>query len=194
MQPVAYVYNNDITSFVFSQDHPMKPMRMRMAHSLIEDYQLTRYMRVFNGRRASPEEICEFHHPDYIEYLKNWVNPDAQSIIKQYAPESFSNKQPESEKFNEMYKINRTFDCPSFDGLYNFCELAVGSSLDAADLIISGEAHTAINWSGGYHHAKKSEASGFCYVNDIVVCILELLKVYPRVLYIDIDVHHGDGV
>lgn len=44
------------------------------------------------------------------------------------------------------------------------------------------------------HHAKKKEASGFCYVNDIVLCILELLKFYLRVIYIDIDVHHGDGV
>lgn len=44
------------------------------------------------------------------------------------------------------------------------------------------------------HHAKKSNASGFCYVNDIVLAILELLKYYPRVLYIDIDIHHGDGV
>lgn len=51
-----------------------------------------------------------------------------------------------------------------------------------------------INWSGGLHHAKKFEASGFCYVNDIVIAILELLKYHPRVLYIDIDVHHGDGV
>ena len=44
------------------------------------------------------------------------------------------------------------------------------------------------------HHAKKAEASGFCYVNDIVLAILELLKVFPRVLYVDIDIHHGDGV
>jgi len=51
-----------------------------------------------------------------------------------------------------------------------------------------------INWSGGLHHAKKEEASGFCYVNDIVLAILELLKYHNRVLYIDIDVHHGDGV
>ncbi|CAB1340379.1 unnamed protein product [Coregonus sp. 'balchen'] len=52
----------------------------------------------------------------------------------------------------------------------------------------------AVNWAGGLHHAKKSEASGFCYVNDIVVAILELLKYHQRVLYIDIDIHHGDGV
>lgn len=44
------------------------------------------------------------------------------------------------------------------------------------------------------HHAKKREASGFCYVNDIVIAILELLKYHPRVLYVDIDIHHGDGV
>jgi acetoin utilization deacetylase AcuC-like enzyme len=48
--------------------------------------------------------------------------------------------------------------------------------------------------AGGMHHAKKAEASGFCYINDIVLAILELLKRYQRVLYVDIDIHHGDGV
>lgn len=57
-----------------------------------------------------------------------------------------------------------------------------------------GESDIAINWAGGLHHAKKSEASGFCYINDIVLAILELLKYHARVLYIDIDIHHGDGV
>ena len=53
-----------------------------------------------------------------------------------------------------------------------------------------------MNWAGGLHHAKKSEISGFCYVNvsDIVLAVLELLKYHQRVLYIDIDIHHGDGV
>lgn len=66
--------------------------------------------------------------------------------------------------------------------------------LAAAQKIIDGHSDLAINWMGGLHHAKKSEASGFCYSNDIVLAILELLKVYPRVLYVDIDIHHGDGV
>ena len=52
----------------------------------------------------------------------------------------------------------------------------------------------AVNWSGGLHHAKRCEASGFCYINDLVLAILELLKYHARVLYIDIDIHHGDGV
>lgn len=93
-----------------------------------------------------------------------------------------------------IFKINQNFDNPGFEGLYNFCQLAAGSSIDAADLILTQQADIVINWAGGFHHGKKSEASGFCYVNDIVLCILELLKIYPRVLYLDIDVHHGDGV
>lgn len=60
--------------------------------------------------------------------------------------------------------------------------------------LCSGQTDIAINWAGGLHHAKKCEASGFCYINDIVLAILELLRHHPRVLYIDIDVHHGDGV
>ena len=66
--------------------------------------------------------------------------------------------------------------------------------IEAAQRIANGSTDIAINWAGGLHHAKKREASGFCYVNDIVLGILELLRVFPRVLYIDIDCHHGDGV
>lgn len=70
----------------------------------------------------------------------------------------------------------------------------VGGSIDGAKLLGSGRADIAVNWAGGLHHAKSCEASGFCYVNDIVLAILELLKFFTRVLYVDIDVHHGDGV
>ncbi|XP_073212271.1 histone deacetylase 3 isoform X5 [Lepidochelys kempii] len=69
-----------------------------------------------------------------------------------------------------------------------------GASLQGATQLNNKICDIAINWAGGLHHAKKFEASGFCYVNDIVIGILELLKYHPRVLYIDIDIHHGDGV
>ncbi len=85
-------------------------------------------------------------------------------------------------------------DCPVFDGLYDFCRIYSGASIDGALRLNQQQTDVAINWSGGLHHAKKSEASGFCYINDIVLAILELLKHHPRVLYIDIDIHHGDGV
>ena len=78
--------------------------------------------------------------------------------------------------------------------MYKFCQSYTGASIDGAVRLNQGVADVAINWAGGLHHAKKCEASGFCYVNDIVLAILELLKHHSRVLYIDIDVHHGDGV
>ena len=78
-----------------------------------------------------------------------------------------------------------------FDGMYNFSSLSAGGSIDGAMKLNHGLADIAINWAGGLHHAKKAEASGFCYINDIVLGILELLKYHARVLYIDIDIHHG---
>lgn len=69
-----------------------------------------------------------------------------------------------------------------------------GGSIDAAIRVNHRLSDVCVNWSGGLHHAKKAEASGFCYVNDITLCILELLKYHARILYIDIDIHHGDGV
>lgn len=67
-------------------------------------------------------------------------------------------------------------DCPAFDGLFEFCSISAGGSMDAARRINSGHTDLAVNWAGGLHHAKKREASGFCYVNDIVLGILELLR------------------
>lgn len=122
--------------------------------------------------------MSAFHSEDYIQFLGK-VTPDN---LRGYG--------------NQMQKFNvgEYTDCPVFDGLYEFTQLYTGASLDGAVKLNRGDCDIAINWSGGLHHAKKSEASGFCYINDIVLAILELLKVHARVLYIDIDVHHGDGV
>lgn len=134
---------------------------------------------MYRPRQASPEEFREFHAADYVDFLQR-VSPDnCQEFTKQLA------------KFN----VGRSGgDCPLFDGLFEFCQLTTGGSIDGARKLMCGSSDIAINWAGGLHHAKKSEASGFCYINDIVLAILELLKFFPRVLYIDIDVHHGDGV
>eukprot|EP01039_Chlorochromonas_danica_P004578 gene4579-5018_t len=175
---VSYFYDTDVGLFYYGPGHPMKPHRMRMAHHLILAYGLYRKMDVYRPRRASDYQIQAFHSEDYVEFLKN-VSPDNLR--------SFSNQ---ITKFN----LGENTDCPVFDGLYEFCTISAGGSIDAAVKLNQGLTDIAINWGGGLHHAKKSEASGFCYVNDIVLAILELLKYNPRVLYIDIDVHHGDGV
>jgi len=87
-----------------------------------------------------------------------------------------------------------TPDCPVFKGLYDGAVLATGGTLVGAKLILSGEADVTFNPSGGFHHAGPERASGFCYINDVVLACIKLAEAGKRVLYLDVDVHHGDGV
>jgi len=87
-----------------------------------------------------------------------------------------------------------TSDCPVFEGLYEYALLACGATLVGAKLILAGEADAAFNPSGGYHHAGPEKASGFCYINDVALACMVLAEAGKKVLYIDVDVHHGDGV
>ncbi|XP_027200233.1 histone deacetylase 1 isoform X2 [Dermatophagoides pteronyssinus] len=173
---VCYYYDGDIGNYYYGQGHPMKPHRIRMAHNLILNYGLYRKMEIYRPHKATQEEMTKYHSDDYIRFLKS-IRPDNMSEY---------NKQ--------MQRFNVGEDCPVFDGLYEFCQLSAGGSVAGAVKLNKQATDIAINWGGGLHHAKKSEASGFCYVNDIVLAILELLKYHQRVLYIDIDIHHGDGV
>lgn len=85
-------------------------------------------------------------------------------------------------------------DCPVFPAVYEYSQIYTGGSLEGAWKLNQRRNDIAINWAGGLHHARRSEGSGFCYINDIVLAIMELLRYHPRVVYIDIDIHHGDGV
>ena len=98
------------------------------------------------------------------------------------------------QKDNNPYKIGLCLDVPAFNGFYEFSKLVAGSSLIGANMICENTHDIVLNWIGGFHHAKKDQACGFCYINDCVLAIYRLLYSYWRVLYIDIDVHHGDGV
>ena len=74
------------------------------------------------------------------------------------------------------FSVNVGEDCPVYSGLYEFCQISAGGSIAGAIKLNHGQSDITINWAGGLHHAKRGEASGFCYVNDIVLGILELLK------------------
>ncbi len=87
-----------------------------------------------------------------------------------------------------------TGDCPAFKGVLDHAFWAAGATITAARLINEGKAKIAFNPSGGLHHAGADYASGFCYVNDVVLGCMELTDAGKRVLYLDVDVHHGDGV
>ncbi|XP_065179815.1 histone deacetylase 1-like [Sycon ciliatum] len=173
---VCYYYDSDVGNYYYGQGHPMKPHRIRMTHNLLLNYGLYRKMEIYRPKKADVSELTKYHSDDYIKFLRT-IRPD--NI---------------GEHSKQMPRFNVGEDCPVFDGLFEFCQLATGGSIAGAIKLNKKQADIAINWSGGLHHAKKSEASGFCYVNDIVLAILELLKYHQRVLYIDIDIHHGDGV
>uniref|UniRef100_A0A3P9HIE6 Histone deacetylase n=1 Tax=Oryzias latipes TaxID=8090 RepID=A0A3P9HIE6_ORYLA len=173
---VCYYYDGDVGNYYYGQGHPMKPHRIRMTHNLLLNYGLYRKMEIYRPHKASAEEMTKYHSDDYIKFLRS-IRPDNMS-----------------EYSKQMQRFNVGEDCPVFDGLFEFCQLSTGGSVAGAVKLNKQQTDIAINWAGGLHHAKKSEASGFCYVNDIVLAILELLKYHQRVLYIDIDIHHGDGV
>ena len=66
---VAYFYNEEIGKFYYYKDHPMKPRRLAMTHSLVETFELYQKMDVYRSRHATSEELLKFHHPDYVSYL-----------------------------------------------------------------------------------------------------------------------------
>lgn len=170
------IFLGDIGNYYYGQGHPMKPHRIRMTHNLLLNYGLYRKMEIYRPHKATQDEMTKFHSDEYIRFLRS-IRPDN---MNEYS--------------KQMQRFNVGEDCPVFDGLYEFCQLSAGGSVASAVKLNKQASEICINWGGGLHHAKKSEASGFCYVNDIVLGILELLKYHQRVLYIDIDVHHGDGV
>ena len=171
----------------------MKPWRLHLTKQLVLSYGLHYAMDCYETRAASKEELSQFHAEDYLDFLEAIVPGNMKAAGD-----------------SQMLYYGMGDDCPVFDGLFDYCALYTGSTMSATRTLLAsnapgshagqtssrahGAADIAINWSGGLHHALKSRASGFCYVNDIVLAIQALLTQHPRVLYIDIDVHHGDGV
>ncbi|KIY02334.1 uncharacterized protein Z520_02472 [Fonsecaea multimorphosa CBS 102226] len=182
---VSWHYNPAVEDHHFGQTHPMKPWRLTLTKSLILSYGMHMAMDCYTSRPATRDEIAAFHKEEYLHFLSIATPQNLYDLYPELAtgPQGYS---------SHVFGVGD--DCPIFDGLFSFCSTYTGASIDAARKLCNKQSDIAINWSGGLHHAKKAEASGFCYVNDIVLAILQLLTCHPRVLYIDIDVHHGDGV
>lgn len=147
-----------------------------MTHELVQNYGLFSRMEILRFDEATGEELKSIHLSDYIDHLSS------------VAPGNVSAYNARRQAFDTNE------DCPMFHGVFDYTASSVGGSLAAAKQINLGGSDVCINWAGGMHHAKKGGASGFCYANDIVACIMDLLRHHKRVLYVDIDVHHGDGV
>uniref|UniRef100_A0A8D2LMT4 Histone deacetylase n=1 Tax=Varanus komodoensis TaxID=61221 RepID=A0A8D2LMT4_VARKO len=170
--PPVYVYSAE---YVARCDALCKvPRRASMVHSLITAYSLLDHMRVVKPKVASMEEMASFHTDAYLQHLQK-VSSDG------------DDDHPESAE----YGLGPPHQHP---GIFDYAAAVGGATITAAQSLVEGECRVAINWPGGWHHAKKDEASGFCYVNDAVLGILQLRRKFDRVLYVDLDLHHGDGV
>lgn len=144
-----------------------------MVHSLINAYGISKSLYRLPPQPATIEELERYHDPDYIRHgLQHHTDCSQDS----------------KEEFGLVD------DCPVFESLWPYVQWTAGSTLAAARYLLADHLDVAIHWEGGRHHAGRAKASGFCYVNDCVLAILELRKRFKRVLYIDLDLHHGDGV
>ncbi|QIW99507.1 hypothetical protein AMS68_005025 [Peltaster fructicola] len=194
---VSYHYNSTVEDMHFGKTHPMKPWRLTLTKHLVLGYGLQYSMDTFEAVAASREQVAAFHDPDYVEFLSK-VSPHTFETLSKEP--KFARVIPPKHENDVLdlgpYNLSTSpgADCPVFSDMSTYLFLYTGATMEAASKLITGQSDIAINWSGGLHHAHKSEASGFCYINDIVLAILEMLKRWARVLYIDIDVHHGDGV
>ncbi|OAF61196.1 histone deacetylase [Pseudogymnoascus destructans] len=172
---ISYYYDEDVANHYYREDHPMEPQRIKMTHSLIMHTGIYKKLSILRAKPATADEMKNFHADEYVDFLER-VTPE--TVLP--PPE-------------ECFGLGEN-DCPAFEEVFRFSAISAAGSLEGAAKLGLNNCDIAINWAGGLHHAMKSQASGFCYINDIVLGILELLRHYPRVLYIDIDVHHGDAV
>ena len=171
----AFVYTHRYFDYNYGASHPLKNERLRMTYDLCRAYGLfdLRNMTLVETVPAVEEEILRFHKLAYIEVLKE-------------ASRGFLNE-------HFQYGLGPG-DNPIFPGVWEWSLLQSGASLQCARLVAEKEVRIAFNIAGGLHHAHEDRASGFCYINDPVLAILSLVDRGYRVLYLDVDAHHGDGV
>jgi acetoin utilization protein AcuC len=175
VEPV-YLYAPELADYDYGSSHPLKMRRLRLTHDLTEACGLLgRGVRRVVPRAASVDELAAGHDRAYLAALE--------------ACESGA-LPPAGPRHGLGYGDN-----PVFPGLWSVARLVAGASIEAADRVAAGETRVAMSIAGGLHHAMRDRASGFCYVNDPVLAIRRLLdRGLARVAYVDIDVHHGDGV
>ncbi|MFC7061498.1 acetoin utilization protein AcuC [Halobacillus seohaensis] len=171
-----FIFTEDFTKYKFRDDHPFNQLRVTMAKDLIEKQKSLTNEHLLEPRSATDSELQLFHSNKYIKAVKRAGHGDL------------------TEDEGLEYGIG-TEDTPMFKGMHEASSLLVGSTLSAIDAVISGKADHALNLGGGLHHGFERKASGFCIYNDGAVGIKYIREHTDyKVLYVDTDAHHGDGV
>ncbi|OPY74288.1 MAG: Acetoin utilization protein AcuC [Syntrophorhabdus sp. PtaU1.Bin058] len=172
----ALLYSYDLTQHEYRPSHPFKPARARLMYELLNRYGLIseENQRIIAPPLMNEELLYLFHTRGYIELLK---------------------KGEKGEFSVEMLHAGLgTEDNPLFKTMYQYAIAASSGTYEGAMMLYRENARFAFNPFGGFHHAGRDRAEGFCYLNDIAVTITDLIKKGQRVAYVDIDAHHGNGV
>ncbi len=168
------IHSPELEQYEYPPECPFKAFRAKMLRELlVARGLLSEDMEV--APRPAPRECMEmFHTPEYLDTLRRASAGEFDA--------------------SWMEMGIGTMDCPVFPGMYEYAALACGGSLLGARMVERGQAGVAFNPSGGYHHAGREKAAGFCYINDVAVACMNLASRGNRVFFLDIDGHHGDGV
>ncbi|MEE9600467.1 MAG: acetoin utilization protein AcuC [Thermoplasmata archaeon] len=175
---VLLVYDEGFLSYDFGGAHSLRQERIKLARELISELGLLQRRGVKEvPAESAEEEILLIHSREYVEAVRA------------------SGKDPEGIGGRYMEYGLGTPDNPIFPRMYEASALHVGGTLEAGRTVTSSKAKHAFNLGGGFHHASRSRASGFCIFNDLAITIQTLLEEgLSRILYVDVDAHHGDGV
>jgi len=153
-------------------EHPMNPVRLDLTMRLANELGVLDRIDLREPEPATDEALQTVHSAEYLAAVR-----------------------AASEDPGFLGFGLGSADNPVFPGMYHAAALIAGGSEQAARLLWAGAAEHTVNIAGGLHHAMPGAAAGFCVVNDVVLAIRTLLtEGAARVAYVDIDVHHGDGV
>lgn len=172
----SFIFSPDQLNYEFSETHPFNQKRIILTKDLLEEIHAIQPDEIVVPRSATDEELLLAHDAKYIEIVKK------------------ASKGEVSENIGSIYGIG-TEDTPFFPNMHEASALLVGGTLTAIEEVMEGRSRYALNLGGGLHHGFQGKASGFCIYNDSSVAIKYLQEKYgARVLYVDTDAHHGDGV
>lgn len=170
----VFYYTEAFLRYDLGPQHPLKPARLSRTYELLQSYDALSAVDVREPTPCPIERLSPTHSDEYIETVDRLS-------AGEHVPFPF--------RYGFGYGDN-----PVFPDMWEASLMYTGASLDAAQAIVDGETRAAMNISGGLHHAHRDRAAGFCVFNDCAVAIHKLRERFDRVLYVDIDVHHGDGV
>lgn len=176
MKEAAFIFSEEQLGYKFNEDHPFNQRRLTMTNDLLFKSGALKEAEIHPARKATVDELLLVHDEDFVSAVISATDGQQKS------------------SFRTKFGIG-TEDTPVFPMMHDAASWLVGGTLEAADLIFQKGFKHALNLGGGLHHGFRGKASGFCIYNDSSIAIEYIRKKYgARVLYVDTDAHHGDGV